>query len=718
MIRKTLNNKKGSTLIMVLMTFSVLSILGTAILSASIMNLRMKKIDMKSKQSFYLAESGLEEAYAVIEDVVQKGVTEGKKRVDEKLNKIEQLVNEMSEIEDKDMRDTKYEEIKEISTHVNRDGSINNEEEFKKDMQFWFAEGYDDKQGYKDYINNHLIKLKDSQSFHTSSVSINSETPYSKSDNISEGNNIFELVLESTSVKDSIEKRVKSKFSIEIPDYYKDYSNKKIEEFTENVLWTKALLSDKDIKVKGEQVEVKGDIYAYGNEENPNIKTKGIKVGYDNKSGNLNVDGKIITGAYLQTGEDNSTINVVNNGEIFCNSLSIPDGNTGSNITINGDVNTYDDIELNGKDATINIDGSYYGFNDGSNEKTTHDKSSGIVINNDSIGTDSSTIEITGKGNGKWYDPQYKGTFIAGTSYIEIGDEYYQTGESVSVKGNYKAYSDVYYDENIHAKYDPNIIKFEYFSPLLLMDKVENDSNPLYKQRKKYLMLISEANAGNNILNLGNGKINIEDVKYSIGAYIDKENIKGDKDNPTTYDSRFKKNQIEYDYYVNAMGNPQEDIKTILDSNENYTFPKIAIDKMLKPKSHDEKEDEKEDYREIIYIDLNKGYTLNGGNKKIKGIIIAGGDINISGNVDFEGIIIAKGNICIQDDKSKKFSNDYGRNKLNSYILNKLSQDEELKNLFDQEGKKKIKVLCNLKESKDQISLSKFIKVSEWEKIK
>ncbi|WFD11046.1 pilus assembly PilX family protein [Tepidibacter hydrothermalis] len=745
MIKRTLNNKKGSTLIMVLMSLSVLSILGTAILSASVMNFKMKKIDMKSKQSFYLAESGLEEAYVVIEDVVNEGVTEGRKRVDEKLKEIEDLVRKISKVQEKDISaeaykkevDDLYEQIKAISTHVNKDGSINDEEEFKNDMQVWFAQGYEDEagikqQGYKAYIDKHLVgELRNEANIHMSSVDIKDYSKYS------DGFNTFELILESSAIKDKIEKRVESKFSIEIPDYYIDYSNKKIEEFTENVLWTKALLSDKDIKVKGEKVEVKGDIYAYGNKDNSNIKTKGIIVGYGDASGSLNVNGKVITGSYFQTGKDNSTINVVNNGEVFCNSLSIPDGNTGSNINIKGDVNTYDDIELNGSNANIYIDGSYYGFNDGSKENTKHDKSSGIVINNDSIGSDDSTIEITGEGKGKWYAPQYKGTFIAGTSYIELGDDptekkYYQTGESVSVKGNYKAYSDVYYDnevyENLKKKYDSNLqsddVKFDYFSPLILMDRVDSKSDPLYKQRKKYLMAVSEAKIDDNILNVGNGKINIKDVKYSIGAYIDDGNIK-DGGVSIDYDKLFKKNQKEYDFYVNAMGDPQVDIDEILKNEENHTFSKINISNMLNFKTinTDDKEDknkdtEKKDYREIIYINSNTGYTLEGKGGKIKGIIITGGDVHISGDVDFEGTIITQGNIYIEGNKSKKFSNDYGRNKLNSYILNKLSQNEELKNLFKKTGNKKIKVLCNLKESEGQVSLSKFIKVSEWKKTK
>ncbi|CAH2214668.1 pilus assembly PilX N-terminal domain-containing protein [Tepidibacter aestuarii] len=712
MIKKFLNNKKGSALIMVLMSLSVLSILGTAILSASVMNLKMKKIDMKSKQSFYIAESGLEEAYVVIEEVVEEAIDKGKKKVEDELEKRQ-------------------------SENLNEDGSVKDEDKLKEEMKNWFEEGY------TEYINENIIKDLEHYSYIDDiTVKIkdkDSITEFSKS------NDEFEFVLESTSQKDKIEKKVESKFLIDIPEYDISYSNKKIETLKENALWTKALLSDKDIIVEGKNVKVKGNIYAYGDEINSNIKSKGIIVGYDGNLGSLNVDGRIVTGAYLQTGEDKSTIEVINNGEVFCNSLSIPNGNIGSNINIKGDVNTYDDIELNGKDANIKIDGSYYGFNDGRNESTVHDKSSGIVINNNDIGTDKSRITITGLGKGKSYDKNYKGTFIAGTSYIKLdNDEYYQTGESVSVKGNYKAYSQVYYDEDIYNEIkdmyenenneyyehysgdiEENIssedIDFDYFSPLVLVNKIDKAKSPLFKQRKSYLTAVSKVKKNDDVLNLGKGNIDIQNVNYSIGAYIQNDEIK-DEGHQLESDSNFKKNQEEYDFYVNAMGDPQVDINDILNNDEDDTFEKKYIADMWNSGKKEET-NKKEGYEEVIYINLkaNKNYELTGGSKevkKIKGIIITNKDVHISGEIDFEGTIITQGNIYIQGNENKNFTNTYTINKMNNFILNKISQDEEIRKMFKQTGDSIIKVICDLEGNSNQPTLSSIITVSEWKKTK
>ena len=51
-----------------------------------------------------------------------------------------------------------------------------------------------------------------------------------------------------------------------------------------------------------------------------------------------------------------------------------------------------------------------------------------------------SKIIITGDGKPKSYYADSVGSFIAGTVYVNLATNY-QSGESISVKGNYKAYT-------------------------------------------------------------------------------------------------------------------------------------------------------------------------------------------------------------------------------------------------------------------------------------
>ncbi|WP_300299296.1 hypothetical protein [Anaerosolibacter sp.] len=58
--------KRGAAYILVIIILAIVGALGTAIFSVSMMNYRMKQIELYSKTAFYLAEAGLEEAYGLI----------------------------------------------------------------------------------------------------------------------------------------------------------------------------------------------------------------------------------------------------------------------------------------------------------------------------------------------------------------------------------------------------------------------------------------------------------------------------------------------------------------------------------------------------------------------------------------------------------------------------------------------------------------------------
>ena len=60
------SSNQGSVLISVLVIFAVLSTLGMALLGLSTLNYKMKLVTQRQKNAFYLAESALEEAYALI----------------------------------------------------------------------------------------------------------------------------------------------------------------------------------------------------------------------------------------------------------------------------------------------------------------------------------------------------------------------------------------------------------------------------------------------------------------------------------------------------------------------------------------------------------------------------------------------------------------------------------------------------------------------------
>ncbi len=760
---------------MVLMSLSVLSILGTAIMSSAVMNLKVKMHDKRQKTSFYLSEAGLEEAYGIMVHEVDEAIKAGNKKVKDSLPKF------ISDERAKEHKEPIEDSID--SVFIDGDGSVN-KENIKIKMQQWFAQGYTDYFNKKDAKDTSVNDLKeqlvkpDNYSILDSNIDSSKpnivvekideypNVPPMKKDIIQtqldsynedlkkymkEDNNKFKFTLVSQFTHESINKQIKSTFSISIPEYNTPYYiGNEVLTLKENILWTNALISDKDIIITGNNVNVNGDIYAYGNTDK-HIKERGIIVGENNKSGKLTVNGNVITGSYIQTKSNNSNI-TIKNGDVYCNSLVIPDSQENCDINIGeekntADVNTIDDIELNGKKSHINIYGSYYGFSDGSHSDT-HEESSSIVINSDDIGEQNgSSIKITGKytRDNKDIVDDNKGIFIGGTVYINLADGDYQTGESVSVKGNYRAYTEKIEDTNSEYYYsndkDQSKVSFKYRSPLTLVHKKDGTDF----QARDLARYIKEINTtkGDNFLNLGNRNIDIDikNVKYSIGAYIDStsklnESTSGSLDYETLFKEKFK----EYKHYVNTIGDSQislddNQIDSKLNIEERFNFKKDIV----KNKENKEIYIANSNQNQSIYIvgpdssesRSDSDYTIQPSDGVLKGIIVTKGDVYISGKINFTGMIVAKGNIYIQDDEEKIFTNDYKTKFNNNYVINKIAEDikiitegTQIGDLFTQDSgwSKEINVyLDNMGVDSDIKAYYKFsdlINITDWEKIK
>jgi hypothetical protein len=74
---KRITDDKGSAMVMVIVAIVFLSILGLAILSLSVSSLKVSLFDKKATLSFYMAESGLEQAYDVILTNVKGAIEAG-----------------------------------------------------------------------------------------------------------------------------------------------------------------------------------------------------------------------------------------------------------------------------------------------------------------------------------------------------------------------------------------------------------------------------------------------------------------------------------------------------------------------------------------------------------------------------------------------------------------------------------------------------------------
>lgn len=181
MNRNIIMSTKGSAMFLVLIAISLISLVGTTVLSLSVTNFKMKTIDRRVKTAFYLAEAGVEEVYSVIIKEIQKAVDIGNMEVEARL---------LAQLEDQPLSAT------------------------EKNMHF--------QEAYKNYINNNLVRSINNYEYTVLDVSLNATAPKVKIVEVKDFSNNsdqFILGIEITHTHDRIEKYFKVSYTLWIPEY-------------------------------------------------------------------------------------------------------------------------------------------------------------------------------------------------------------------------------------------------------------------------------------------------------------------------------------------------------------------------------------------------------------------------------------------------------------------------------------------------------------------
>lgn len=676
MIFKAFRSQRGSTLLMVLLFMTILSMLGITILSVTLFNYKMKSLDVEMKKDLYSAEAGIEEATAIIETKVFEAIDSANKTVE---------VNLETGV-DKDLYTT-Y-ETDDQGYVINE---IIDEVKLKNTMEIWF------KDGYKEYIKENLVSaLEDKDSYIANDEAlfkggITITTSTDKDNDFTAGDIYSIEVTSDFDTEGGRNRKVSKLFTIQVPLYeqpyyaevfYYNFTSLNIQRFSDNVL-----TSEGDIQIEDGDVTVQsGHIFAKGGGEEILDKNEGLVV----NGGSLQVQkGDIVTKKYVRANGSNIDIDVL--GDIFCNTLVVDKNANNANIsvgkaeddkTVKYRVFTEDDLELNGSNSSIEIYGSYYGFADGSSGTSikTHDESSAIVINSSDIGT-SSKLVISGEASDYDYYIDKSGDrhildngiIIGGTAYIDFNDnKRYQTGESISLIGNYMAYTpfvipvviaDVDKDMTIEylGRYSDSDNYGTYSAPIDESSNLDVELADTYvkssvtrnltaKIKGDILTKSKEENAFSVFVGWDSEKetgIKLSNVIYSTGAYITEGNVLNDK-----YAG------LDYETLLNLLEDAYTDKTEDLSINGNYNYPGKKV-KLFS-----------ESRRELCFLSNSQSdnvaliggngtspseasYSFQVGDELIKGIIITEGDVYITGDINFEGIIAAAGNIYFEDDYPK-----------------------------------------------------------------
>lgn len=697
-----MKKKKGSSLILVLMIFSILIIFGIAVLSLALSTYQKRILQNTAKKNFYSAETGIDVAYDIIAKNVDAAIEDGN-------NSVNNFINELK--------------LDEESPYVNSDGTIN-EKALREEEQNEFASAY------KKYINDNLINsLNNSSNYNNYNIDNVSDLTIATDDQpvyYDDSNKIFSVNITSNYKEKNVAKAVKATYLIKVPAY-----GEKVSVATNTVsiplnpVWSKAINVDGDMFVN-DDLSANGDIFVMGTGNTDS----GIKVGDDSESKcSLNVNGRLITDNSLIADGEKSSLNV--NGNIYAKDVKIKEEADNSQINVSplseaskldGSVFTSNDLSMDALASNIKIDGGYYGLSDGSKDSDPGHSSS-IFINSDDIGVQNGSAITIGKE-----------AYIMGSAYINLDNsQKYQTGESVAIKGNYMTYTypltgeeAVFTDSDgkkISMKQD-NVI-FDYISPLQLANRFIDPARNMNIFEKSFYFIYSIGEYFNdkniNGLEIGRGVTLPQNNIHAVASVVGNG---GSLLSPSTFsidDNDVIKNKtIEFNKMAYEMGDASSEPDVSLNNPQKTIGTQVNFSAIP-----DGFQDQIADSSKVIILkkDIGDVYINTSGtpaeygntitlNNDSKGIIIVKGNLHIIGKLNFAGTIITDGNLYIDDTGAKTIT--YDDLLVKNLIANNYSI---LKGVFNNNSSTIVPVITSINIQGNSVA-DKLISRKNWQLVK
>ncbi len=428
----------GATMVMALVAIAFVAILATMILAASFANINMKRMENRSKDTFYTAESVLDEVRAglgkdglsklglsytkVLTTLVYKDdqgyqivATNEKANSDMKKYYIESMYQALTG----NMEDLPDNILKEDDSSVYLANAVNYLNAFIK--------------GYNE--TNQTARVKSISKIITNKESIAARE--------------YTITLKDVAIEYKQDRADENYFSnitvdliLEYPEISVDFTgSNRLNEFA-----SYAIITDRTLAVDDTKLEVSGaHVYAGSN----------IRVAVGEQTGsrdsNFTVNGQVLTQTGMLTNANIVTRGDIvvrgsrlgissfqaNNCDIWCDNLVVDqnkdtsgnDLTLGGNITTNYTCKTYvrDDLNLFGYNSQVRLGGSYYGYKYDGADNDSNKRSSAIIIT----------------GTGSMLNMSLENLTIAGRSYVIIDDvsnNEYMMGESLSVKADQDLY--------------------------------------------------------------------------------------------------------------------------------------------------------------------------------------------------------------------------------------------------------------------------------------
>ncbi|WP_288221605.1 hypothetical protein [uncultured Clostridium sp.] len=679
--------KRGSTFVVVVIVMAIIFTTGTTVLALTASNYKMRINESKRLQNLYEADSGLDvvkniiiktsqEAIKYADKEVKKEFTKEESKNREEINKIfKEKFYEFLSLNKKELNGKQVEILqylilkKKIITSVNNDGSI--------DISTLKSVSED---------KNYIIEIEDGD------YKINKDIKGDIESITLDVKSTFETVNEDIKNK----RTVSTNFEIKAPDYESIISVVDIYPVFDG----KAITIDKNMIINGGtsgELSISGDIWVKGGdtdlENNPNFTFDKYKDGIKLNNTKFNIEGNIYTAnTFILNNEVKKDSEV--NGNIYAKNIYIGKDlystiSSNNNITFKKDVIVNNDLAMNTTGSTITIENNFYGINDKTSEISTANKaltSSSIIINE----SQGSNLIVK------------KNSYISGVAYLNATDSKgnkYQTGESVAIKGNYLAYTDVK-----DVLDGVNDVTLRYYSPLQLLESINGSSDAdtkanyfidyYSKENKKYEYKVGGVDLQGKVVSAG------ASVKGSDGK-IQKTLIK-DEDWKVINNEReeFARNVFAMGDTTNLGENIYENQTVLRTVGKEIDFSSIGNLQIIESRNgtlilNGEASE--------IIIEDNK---LKGKNIE-KALIISNGDIKIKGSFNFTGTIITSGNITFEGSEKKEIKYDA------EVVRGVIADNYDLvKNIFKKTSSKGKEV--KISSSSEMYNVEKFLKQSLW----
>lgn len=644
--------KKGSSLLFVVAIMAILFTLGTTMLTVTASNYKTRISESNKLKNLYTADSGLDVVQNIIVKTAQKSIEVAEESVLEDTEVFENYEEANSKFKEEFFNFITLKHWNYIS-----EGGIS--QELIEDQLIKYS--IQNSKYVKGFNNSNEITFND--------VDINDViielVSYDEILN-NDTNNIEKVVVGVTSTFQNIsgelkdKKIIETKFEITAPNFNKSLSKEDIKVAIDiyPVFDGKIITADGNITFSG-QNNIKGDLWIKGDSElgeNPAYAFDKYRGGILIENGEFNLTGNISTSRTLHL-KDAAVADV--DGDVYALNAYVGKsdkiGTSSNNILrVENDRNLIvnNDLALNAKNSKIDLY-NFYGIND----KTTSDisnldkamKSSSIIVN-DADGN--STLNISNE------------TYVMGVAYIDTQDEKYQTGESVAVKGNYLAYSDILEDYK-------DKVTLKYYNPLQLIDTIEGAVD-----KGKYFSDYYKANSSS----LKSGGITLnEDKVYTVGAYVSGNTANYIGWSLDGNDNIIRGKREDFAQNVFSMGDTAGVLSDTIDKYKLYTNGEVVktVANQIKFTNDDGTSAIAEDhifneaYGKVIFnSDVNIDVIISKdkisiGSKEIaitddeiNGLVITAGNVIIDGEVTFNGTIMSCGNVEVIGDKIKNLNYD------------------------------------------------------------